>query len=291
MNKRQNYEQSVLGGEMGRKKKHIIISFISFFTCFIFLISLIISGQEDYTREEKRLFQRYKIANSLFLKGRKHFLKDNYKKAEKELRKCVEKMPEHADAYFFLSQVSYKKGNLEESLEHIEKAKENYAFIAKMKTNMEQLYILELQKQKMDKEEKLMLLKENLPKVQSVPERSKIKAGIGSIEADISSINSRINRPLSSSEEVPAGYFYFHGNILFKLKKYQEAHTQYKEAIKIDPQHGDSYNNLASIYYIARQYKKALDYLDQAEANGAKINPEFKKAVLKALGKKETDTK
>jgi hypothetical protein len=28
-----------------------------------------------------------------------------------------------------------------------------------------------------------------------------------------------------------------------------------------------------------------MDYLEQAEANGAKINPEFKKTILKAIEK------
>lgn len=36
---------------------------------------------------------------------------------------------------------------------------------------------------------------------------------------------------------------------------------------------------------MGKQYQKALDYLNQAEANGAKINPEFKNAILKALEK------
>ena len=67
------------------------------------------------------------------------------------------------------------------------------------------------------------------------------------------------------------------------MKKFQEAHDQYQEAIRLDPSHGDSYNNLAALYFQVKQYQKALDYLDQAEANGAKVNPEFKKAVLKAL--------
>ncbi len=69
------------------------------------------------------------------------------------------------------------------------------------------------------------------------------------------------------------------------MKQFQEAFAQYKEAIRINPQYGDAYNNLANLYFMAKQYQKALDCLEQAEANGAKINPEFRKAVKKALGK------
>jgi stress-induced-phosphoprotein 1 len=91
--------------------------------------------------------------------------------------------------------------------------------------------------------------------------------------------------PISSEEEIPADYCYINGNIYFKMKKFQEAHDQYQEAITIDPSHGDSYNNLAALYFQVKQYQKALNYLNQAEENGAKVNPEFKKVVLKALEK------
>jgi tetratricopeptide (TPR) repeat protein len=154
-----------------------------------------------------------------------------------------------------------------------------------VKTNIEQLYILELQELKMQKQEKLGLLRESLSRSQDASKRSQIEAGIGTVEADIGTINSQLSRPLSSPEQMPADYFYFHGNILFKLKRYEEANNQYQEAIKINPQHGDAYNNLASLWYLDKQYQKALDYLEQAEANGAKINPEFKKTILKAIEK------
>jgi len=264
-----------------KKKKIIIYSFI----LILFLGTPSLFGQKDYTREEKRLFQRYKIANNYFKKGKKNFLKEDYRKAEKELKKCLKRMPEHSGAYFFLSQISYKWGNLEKSLEEIENAKKNYAYIGKVKTNIEQLYILELQELKMQKQEKLGLLRESLSRSQDASKRSQIEAGIGTVEADIGTINSQLSRPLSSPEQMPADYFYFHGNILFKLKRYEEANNQYQEAIKINPQHGDAYNNLASLWYLDKQYQKAMDYLEQAEANGAKINPEFKKTILKAIEK------
>lgn len=267
---------------MKRKKKNL---FVPFFILTLFLGANSFFGQKDYTWEEKRLFQRFKIANSFFEKGKKNFLKENYRKAEKELKKCLKKMPEHSGAYFFLSQISYKWGNLVESLEEIEKAKKNYVYMDNINTNLEQLYIFELQEQEREKEERLRLLRESLSRTQTTEERSKIEAGIGRVEADIGTINSQLSRPWPSSEQIPADYFYFHGNILFKLKKYEEANTQYQEAIRINPQRGDAYNNLASLYYMGKQYQRALDYLKQAEANGAKINPEFKKAILKALEK------
>ena len=65
----------------------------------------------------------------------------------------------------------------------------------------------------------------------------------------------------------------------------EHVYAQYLEAIKINPQHGNAYNNLANLYFMAKQYQKALDCLNKAEANGAEIKPELKKATLKALEK------
>ena len=244
-------------------------------------------GQKDYTREEKLLFQRFKIANKYFEDGKKYFLKEEYKKAEKELEKCLEKMPEHSGACFILSQISDKKGNLDQALEQIEKAKENFAKMAKIKTNFEQLYILELQEQKMEKEEKLRELKASVSSV--IPDRrSRVAAAIGEMEADIGAINSQLTKPIPTEEEMPADYFYLHGNIFFKLRKFEQAYAQYQEAIRINPKFGDAYNNLANLYYMSKQYQKALECLNQAETSGAEVNQALKKAVLEALGKDDS---
>ena len=60
---------------------------------------------------------------------------------------------------------------------------------------------------------------------------------------------------------------------------------QYQETVKINSKHGDAYNNLANLYYMDEKYQQALDYLNLAEKYGAKIHPEFKKAILKAIKK------
>lgn len=267
---------------MRENKIYLIISFI---ISILFFGNVLSFGQEDYTRQEKKLFQNFLAANKIFKKGQSYFLEGKLKKSEKELQKCLKKMPEHADASFFLSQIYYRRGDYEKSLEQILKAKENYKFLAKMKINFEQLRILKLQERKKDLEERLSTLKEYLAKALTVEQRSKIQSAMANAENEMSTIDNRLNRPLPSPEQIPAGYYYFHGNIFFRLKRFQEAHDQYQEAIKINPKNGDAYNNLANLYYMVRQYQKALEYLNLAEENGAQVNPEFKKAILKALKK------
>ena len=119
-------------------------------------------------------------------------------------------------------------------------------------------------------------------------DRSKVESAIGAIEGEIATINSRLTKPIPTEEETPASYFYLHGNIFFKLRKFEEAYAQYQEAIRINPKFGDAYNNLANLYYMSKQYQKALECLNQAETSGAEVNPALKKAVLKALGKEDS---
>jgi tetratricopeptide (TPR) repeat protein len=111
------------------------------------------------------------------------------------------------------------------------------------------------------------------------------KEEIEKTKTKIEIINSRMTEPLPLVAEMSADYYYFTGNIFMKMKKYNDAHANYLEALKLNPLHGNASNNLASLYFMIKKYQQALDYLTQAEANGVKINPEFKKAILKALGK------
>ena len=84
---------------------------------------------------------------------------------------------------------------------------------------------------------------------------------------------------------MPADYFYLHGNIYFKLRDYQQARDQYVEAIERDPKHEKAYNNLINIYFMAKQYEKALELVENAESDGVSINSKLKEAIRLALKK------
>ena len=69
------------------------------------------------------------------------------------------------------------------------------------------------------------------------------------------------------------------------MRKLQEAHDQYVKSINRDPKHERAYNNLINIYFMAKQYKKAMEFVEKAESTGLKINPKLKEAIRQALGK------
>ncbi len=274
---------------MGDKNRLFIISA----ALVLFFLGLLSFGQEDLGREETELFKKYKTLDKNYEKGKMYFAREDYKKAKKEFTRILDELPEHADALFFLSQIFYKEGNLDEALRYIESAKDNYEFTAKMKIEMAKLSKQNLEEKKRNLEEDQGKLEEqivSLPQSTEVGEegedrKKRLQTKIDEVKKQIENIDIQLNLPLPSEDEIPAEYCYVNGNIYFKMKKFQEAHNQYQEAIAIDPAHGDSYNNLAALYFQVKQYEKAMNYLNQAEENGAKVNPEFKKAVLKALGK------
>jgi pentatricopeptide repeat protein len=240
---------------MTKSKQILSVLSLAFFLFCLYGSSF---AQEDFTREERRLFQSYQAANKRFEKGKKEFGKGKIDKAEKEFEESLKIMPQHADSYFMLAQIAYKKGDIELARSRMEKAEENYIFIVKMKMNMEQVRILKMQEAR--------------------------DAGTYD-ERGAAGLDHRLSRPVATEEKVPADYHYIHGNILFKLKEFQQAHDQYLKAVTTDPKHKDAYNNLINIYLMSKQYQKGLDYLKLAEKNNVKINEKLKEALLKAAGK------
>lgn len=242
-------------------------------------------GQRDFHMTERKLVDKFKMADAKFQKGKGLFIKEKYEKAEAELRACLEVMPEHADALFFLSQIDYKKGDFEQALADIEKAKSNYELIGQLYTFTHQERLEALRDEKFRLETTLSDLQNELNRARTDEERQKIQSSIMQVKNSISPINSRLNEPVPPVLKIPADYHYFHGNFLFKLKRFDEALDQYLEAIHTEPRHASAYNNLVNLYYMSRNYESALKFIDQAEAAGVKLNPELKKAVLKALGR------
>lgn len=69
--------------------------------------------------------------------------------------------------------------------------------------------------------------------------------------------------------------YYNLGVALFGQGKNDEARDWYEKALKLKPDYGDVHNNLAIIYYLEKEYTKAVNHCDRALEMGAKIHPGF----------------
>jgi tetratricopeptide (TPR) repeat protein len=67
------------------------------------------------------------------------------------------------------------------------------------------------------------------------------------------------------------------------MRRYNEAAEEYKQATTIDPTHSNAYNNLSLVYHSLGRYREAFDCLIMAESAGARVNPDFKKALQEKL--------
>jgi len=246
-------------------------------------------AQKNFSMDEKRLVERFKRSNALYLDGEKQFIKGNLEKSEKKLQECLEIMPEHANGAYLMAQIQLKREEFSKALESITTAKKNFANIAKFQTFTHQQYLDQLRVQQRDLEVQRERLQDSLSKLPanaSSSERSRYEQAVQSIGQAIQTISSRLNSPIPPTFETPADYFYIHGNILFRMGMLIDATTQYQEAIRLDPRHGNAYNNLAAVSFSRGKYQDAMDCLVRAEGAGVKVNPSFKKAVEERLAAK-----
>lgn len=242
-------------------------------------------GQRGFGMKEKELVENFKRSDVRFLNGKEFFNKGKFDKADKELKACLEIMPEHADAYFYLAQIDLRNNEFDRALADIEKAESNYQFIGQFYTYTHELRLEQLRDDQSSLESEMSVFRERLAAAKTAEDKQKFQALLNQTQAQLSSVKSRLNEPLPDVMAIPADYYYIHGNILFKLQKFQDAYSRYLEAIKMDPKHPGAYNNLINLCFMAKNYDEAFRFVNQAETNRVSLNPKLKEAVLKAAGK------
>ena len=217
-----------------------------------------------YTNE-KEYAKNFSRSNGAFLKGKRYFKKEKFEEAEKLFKECLTIFPEHDQANYYLALLMYKKGKYDFAEKCIIAAQNHFVLRVRIWESLHMDHITKLKEQR--------------------SELTNIANPSPAQTRRIQELNGQINDSGYKKETLPASLPYIHGNVLLKLKKYKEAHAKYLQALKIDPNHGKASNNVATLFYMIKEYKKALEYLENAEKNGVKINPKFKEAINKALKK------
>ena len=273
-----------------KSKKQVTVSVPLVLIVFCLLTGgYLIFGQHRYVLNESEA-PKFKLAKQLFQKGQQLLLKKKYNKAVKPFKGCLKIFPKFAHADYYLAQIFYKNENFLQALEHIEKAKENYDYLSKLGVNTQLEYLDRLRSQRMTLRERLTDMKARLERLKArgnsmtyAPEIAELEAQVASAEHSLRQIDERLRKPIPDEAKMPGDYYYHHGNILFKLKRYGDAFSQYSEAVKTDPCHINALTNLANLKFMARKYQDALSYLEKAEKCGGKVNPKFKETIIKAM--------
>lgn len=251
------------------------------------------SGQVGFKQDERLLVQKYKASNAKFEEGKALFQKGKVDKAGKKLQECLEIFPKNPDARYLMAQIEIQEGNLDAALASIETAETNFVEIGQLYTFTHHEMLSDLREQRARVEESIRAGEGNLADLRSQPRSDMTQAAISSAEGNLekdtntlAKIDLQLQNPIPQTLEVPPGYHYVHGNVLFKSKRFAEAADQYLETIRLEPRHEFAYNNLASLYFATGQFQKALDFLRRAKDNGVKVNAAFKKDLEERLAKK-----
>lgn len=239
-------------------------------------------GQAEYRDVDTQLMHKYRDANNYFEKAKIQFAKKDFAGAQKELATCIEIMPDYSDAHLMLAKIHYSQKDLGKALSEVVQAKASFEATAGLMQRMQQ-YRLDALRRRLDPiDQALVTLRARL--ASAPPDgQAAIQAQISQAERDKANIDRALIEPVPNLNQVPAEYFFFHGNVLLRMQKAAEAAAQYDEALRINPAYGEAANNLASLLYSTRQYQKALEVVTRVEGKGGVVNQELKKAIQDAL--------
>ena len=232
---------------------------------------------------QNALVNSYASLSPHIQKARAAFQKDRLDKCEKEALFCLNMLAEHHEAHFLMSHVLYKRGELEPALDHIVAAETGYLKLG------QELAVAGRQAGQ-GQSEQMLQVTEEIADLAGAYAASKSHGNGMSDIYERALVDSRqellkAEGDRSKSDQqgavvvVPALYRFWHGNVLFRLKRLDEAEAQYKLAIRTDPDFGETYNNLINLLYMDGRVDEARQVLTQAEAHKAKVHPGLKKAV------------
>lgn len=244
------------------------------FLVIVLMGTVLLSGFEYRNKsDQKKMIRNYKLSEKQFKKAVNNFSRGNVAEAERHMKKCVEIFPMHANGHYYLSLIYYKEKKFPPALTHVEKAKATIQQLKQFKAEVLLTRSLKLKEYQKDlKDGKYAsYFGENNPCL--------VRNGTHTSERKASEVELLLGKTEKTEIAVPANYFYSHGNILYKLKRYKESIQQYVEVIRRDPDHGGAYNNLANLFYLAGKKDAASLCLNQAEACGFKVDPRFKKIL------------
>jgi tetratricopeptide (TPR) repeat protein len=262
---------------------------LSLLFAVLLLIGDPLLAQKEPEQKEKGTTPKKEQASALFLKAKEDFAKKDLDRAEVELRGCLEAQPGYADALLLLAQVDYSKGDYAQALVEIQKAEAAHAAAAEGQNTMTAERRKELLAARTEKEQEIAFLGGILysDTCKSDVQRQRLPEEIDSLRREISFINAVLSQQqISEPLPLPADYSHIHGNIFFKMNRFQEAGSEYLKAIAADPGHLPAYNNLVNLCYVTRDFEKVLKFIDQAEASGVEINPKLKEAVVQIVEKR-----
>ena len=87
---------------------------------------------------------------------------------------------------------------------------------------------------------------------------------------------------ISSDEAVPPEVFLALGSAYFRSEQMVDAEREYRQAVKVKPNFGEAWNNLAVVALLDGRATEAEDAIRKAEKAGFRVNPQLKDDIKAA---------
>lgn len=234
------------------------------------------AGQgEGQNKKEIELFLK---AHAHFQQGNDRLARNDMEGAAASLQHCLEMLPLHDRAHFLLAEIRLKQRRLAEAEAHIQKAEQSFPEFREWYRRHFSPYLDDLRGKQVANRLRLSVLGESNATA-SCGSRRHITYAATSLRSQDSAINTILAAFPPQEETIPAAYHYVHGNIHFLSGRHDLARKEYELTLEKDPRHGGACNNLANLYYLRGQIAAARNYLEKAVKYGARVNPEFRKAL------------
>lgn len=241
--------------------------------CFIPLI-----GAEDTV--VKDAWDRLPKAERHFQQGLKELNAGRSEAAAKDFEKCLQEIPRHAFARYYLANIAYMANDMQKALDDMTRAIGDFDFMQALND-----YAVKQKSKTYDSYARMMA--EEWDSTTSCRTHRELEALSGEVTDAKSKQELQLAGQKAARSRQKAHYLYFLGNIHFQLKRFPEAARSYEGAIALNPRHANAYNNLAAIFYLAGEPGKALGYLEEAERQGLgdNLNLKLQDLVYGALGR------
>ncbi len=221
-------------------------------------------------------FRQYQALNSTIERALKAVMSGRFDEAKAILKPCLEKVPDHFEAHYLMALMAYEARDFAGALAGLETAERTLG-------NLDRAYREHEAQMKAQADAALREANDNLGTALSRTgdPTGAAAAQIAGLKMDLNIAESQ-GKPLqglATPYSFPADYSFLRGNALLRLGRREEARNSYRKAVAMDAGHANAWNNLVALSLGAKDMAGAKADIAKAEAAGAKIRPELKKAV------------
>ena len=252
-----------------------------FFYLVCLFFPVLLAGQNNASdKQGLEVLRKLHLTQPLLNKASDLLAAKDWEGAARQFNRCLQALPESPDACFGMAYICNQTGDIPKALTWIEQAEKASLYLQLVWENQKTSMF------KLSQEEQVRLLQlaedlqNNGMSVYSCKSNQLASASSQATQKAMA-ITAKANTD-DSPFAIPAEFYSLHGNLLFKLKRLEEAEAQYLKALAIAPSHERCLNNLINIYFVSHKIEQAQSWLEKAMQQKVKINPELAQAVRNA---------